>query len=49
MIENLVGESIDIYTADANYPEEWDLKGLEDNLHVVFLQRKALNSIIFKS
>lgn len=42
MIENLVGESIDIYTADANYPEEWDLKGLEDNLHVVFLPKKSL-------
>ncbi|WP_432662717.1 preprotein translocase subunit SecA [Wukongibacter baidiensis] len=42
MIENLVTESIDIYTADANYPEEWDLKGLEDHLHVLFLPKKSL-------
>lgn len=42
MIENLVNESIDIYTADTNYPEEWDLKGLEDHLHVLFLPKKSL-------
>ncbi|WP_432407142.1 preprotein translocase subunit SecA [Wukongibacter sp. M2B1] len=42
MIENIVGESVDIYTADANYPEEWDLNGLEDHLHVLFLPKGSL-------
>jgi len=42
MVENIVDESIELYTAEANYPEEWDLKGLEDHLHTMFLPKGTL-------
>lgn len=42
MLEQIVDESIEIYTAQANYPEEWDLKGLEDHLHTMFLPKGSL-------
>ncbi len=42
MIEGLVGESIELYTAEATYPEDWDLKGLEDYLHPIFLPKGSL-------
>lgn len=44
MVEEMVQDAIEIYTAEAKFPEEWDLKGLEDNLHNIFLPR---NSLIF--
>ncbi len=42
MLEGIVDESIEIYTAQANYPEEWDIKGLEDHLHPIFLPKESL-------
>ncbi|SKC55697.1 preprotein translocase subunit SecA [Maledivibacter halophilus] len=42
MIEQIVDESIEAYTAHGNYPEEWDLKGLEDYLHTIFLPSESL-------
>lgn len=42
MLEQIVDESIELYTAQANYPEEWDLKGLEDHLHTMFLPKGSL-------
>jgi len=42
MLEKLVDDSIQIYTANGNYPEDWDLQGLEDYLHPIFLPKGAL-------
>ncbi|MCG8540592.1 MAG: preprotein translocase subunit SecA [Clostridia bacterium] len=42
MVEVLISESIELYTAESDYPEEWDLKGLEDHLHAIFLPRESL-------
>lgn len=42
MLSEMVGSTIEVYTADSKYPEEWDLKGLEDNLHAIFLPRESL-------
>ncbi|WP_069650348.1 preprotein translocase subunit SecA [Caloranaerobacter ferrireducens] len=42
MVENIVDAAISIYTADAKYPEEWDLKGLEDYLANIFLPKGML-------
>jgi preprotein translocase subunit SecA len=42
MLEQIVDDSIALYTAEANYPEEWDLKGLEDHLHTIFLPKNSL-------
>ncbi|SHJ67314.1 preprotein translocase subunit SecA [Paramaledivibacter caminithermalis] len=42
MLEQIVDDSIELYTAEANYPEEWDLQGLEDYLHIMFLPKGSL-------
>lgn len=42
MIGSIVDEAIAIYTADAQYPEDWDLKGLEENLTNIFLPKETL-------
>ncbi len=42
MVSEMVSSAIELYTADAKFPEEWDLKGLEDNLHSVFLPKESL-------
>jgi len=42
LVENLVDQSVAIYTADAKYPEEWDLKGLKDHLSNTFMPTDSL-------
>ncbi|SES86055.1 protein translocase subunit secA [Natronincola peptidivorans] len=42
MLSNIIDDAISIYTADAQYPEDWDLKGLEDNLTNIFLPKDVL-------
>lgn len=36
MVRNLVEESVNIYTAQGRYPEEWDLEGLESYIGNLF-------------
>ncbi len=42
MIETLVNAFVDMYTADAKYPEEWDMKGLEKAISRIFLDHVEL-------
>ncbi|RKD23569.1 protein translocase subunit secA [Caminicella sporogenes DSM 14501] len=42
MVEKIVDDSIEMYTAGTDYPEEWDLKGLEEHLHAIFLPKNVL-------
>lgn len=42
LLENIVEDGIAIYTADAKYPEEWDLDGLKDYLSNMFLPANSL-------
>ncbi|QXM05197.1 preprotein translocase subunit SecA [Crassaminicella indica] len=42
MLSSLVDSAIENYTAEAKYPEEWDLKGLEDYLKTIFLPKGSL-------
>lgn len=42
MLENMVDGVIEIYTAEAKYPEEWDLKGMEEYLHGIFMPKGSL-------
>ena len=42
MIEKVVDDVIDLYTAESKYPEEWDLKGLREKLQTVFLPEGEL-------
>ncbi|MDF2531492.1 MAG: protein translocase subunit secA [Clostridia bacterium] len=43
MIKDLVSDAVATYTVGSEYPEEWDLKGLGDFLHTVFLPRNAIS------
>ncbi|MBF8982951.1 preprotein translocase subunit SecA [Lutibacter sp. B2] len=42
MLESLVDGNIATYTAGTKYPEEWNLKGMEDYLHTIFLPKGSL-------
>jgi len=37
MIEKIIDGSVEKYTANSEYGEEWDIKGLKDFLHQIFL------------
>lgn len=41
MIEKIVDESIATYTANSEYGEEWDIEGLKEHLHQIFLPKDA--------
>lgn len=43
MVEALVDSAVDIYTADGQFPEEWDLDGLKDYLTGQFLPKGRLD------
>ncbi len=43
MISNMTEEMIAVYTADEEYPENWDLKGLGDYLSNIFLPKNYLH------
>ena len=43
MVEELVDSAVEIYTADGQFPEEWDLDGLKDYLTGQFLPKGRLD------
>lgn len=43
LIENIIEESIAIFTAGIQYPEEWDLDGMVNHLESQFLPKGALS------
>ncbi len=42
MVDDIVDDSIEIYTSNSKFPEEWDLKALNENLHQYFLSKDCL-------
>ena len=44
MTEKIIDTSVDKYTSNSEYGEEWDIKGLIDALHQVFLPRDIILS-----
>ena len=42
MVKNIIEEAVEMYTRQSKYPEEWDLKGLENYLENLFLPKGAL-------
>lgn len=42
MIDGLITSSVEGYTTGSEFPEEWDLKGLEEYLHQIFLPKGAI-------
>lgn len=39
MLVQFVDETVNLYTQNSNFPEDWDFKGIEDHLHPVFMDR----------
>ncbi|MBN2260094.1 MAG: preprotein translocase subunit SecA [Clostridiales bacterium] len=39
MVTEVVDEAISLYTSNSNFPEEWDLEGLNENLHQFFVPK----------
>ena len=42
MVKNLIEAAVEMYTSGSEYPEEWDLEGLENYLSNLFLPKGAL-------
>ncbi len=42
LLSNIIEEAVKLYTADAKYPEEWDIDGLQEHLHKIFLPKNSL-------
>ncbi|TCO76442.1 preprotein translocase subunit SecA [Marinisporobacter balticus] len=42
MLSSVVDATVVTYTAEAKYPEEWNLKGIEEYLHTIFLPKESL-------
>lgn len=42
MVGSIIDEAVAIYTADAQYPEDWDLTGLAEYLEGIFLKKDSL-------
>ena len=43
MIKDIVSSAVTAYTVGSEYPEEWDMKGLGDFLHTIYLPKNAIN------
>jgi preprotein translocase subunit SecA len=42
MVSEVTDEAIELYTSNSQFPEEWDIAGLNDNLHQFFLPKGFL-------
>lgn len=43
MINRIIKEAIDIYTAESEYPEEWNLDGMKDYLDGIFIPKNIID------
>jgi preprotein translocase subunit SecA len=43
MIKDIVSSAVTAYTVGSEYPEEWDLKGLSEFLHTIYLPKNSIN------
>lgn len=43
MIKDIVSSAVATYTVGSEYPEEWDLKGLGDFLHTIYLPKNSIS------
>ncbi len=46
MIEGIIDSNVNLYTANSDYPEDWDLKDMEEHFHQLFLERGQLAEIV---
>ncbi len=49
MVENIIDEAVLTYTGEIKYPEEWDLKGLEEYLSKIFLTEGVFKNVDVES
>ena len=43
MIKDIVSSAVTAYTVGSEYQEDWDLKGLEDFLHTIYLPKNSIS------
>lgn len=46
MIDEIVDANTNVYTANSDYPEDWDLKDMEEHFHQIFLERGYLQGLM---
>lgn len=46
MIEEIVESNVNLYTANSDYPENWDLRELEEHFHQMFLPKGMLSEVM---
>ena len=44
MIEEVISDIVDSYTIGSQYPEDWDIVGLLEQLHATFLPKNVVNT-----
>ncbi|MCT4585846.1 MAG: preprotein translocase subunit SecA [Peptostreptococcaceae bacterium] len=42
MVESVIDNSINIYTADSDFPEDWDIKALKDHIYSIYLPKDSI-------
>lgn len=46
MVDEIVETNTNVYTANSDYPEDWDLKDMEEHFHQIFLERGYLQGLM---
>lgn len=42
MVESVIDNSINIYTADSDFPEDWDIKALKEHIYSIYLPKDSI-------
>lgn len=46
MVDEIVESNTNLYTANSDYPEDWDLREMEEHFHQLFLERGYLQGLM---
>lgn len=46
MVDGIVDSNVNLYTANSDYAEEWDLREMEDHFHQIFLEKGDLPELM---
>ena len=46
MVDEIVESNVNLYTANSDYPEDWDLREMEEHFHQLFLEKGHLQELM---
>lgn len=46
MVENVIDASVNLYTANSDFPHEWDINEMEEHFHQIFMPKGWLPEVI---